>query len=46
MTNANDLRDGGGLGENVQRVYEGLGYEIVEVPKDTPDARARFIIGA
>jgi len=34
------------FGENVQRIYEGLGYEIVEVPKDTPDARARFIIGA
>ena len=34
------------FGENVQHVYEGLGYEIVEVPKDTPDARARFIIGA
>lgn len=33
------------FGENVQRLYVGLGYEIVKVPKDTPDARARFIIG-
>ena len=23
------------VGENVQRVYEGLGYEIVEAPKDS-----------
>ena len=34
------------FGEDVRRIYEGLGYEIVDVPKDTPDARARFIIGA
>ena len=34
------------FGENVQRIYKDLGYEIVKVPKDTPDARARFIIGA
>jgi predicted ATPase len=33
------------FGEDVRRIYEGLGYEIVEVPKDTPDAWARFIIG-
>jgi predicted ATPase len=34
------------FGEDVRRIYGGLGYEIVDVPKDTPDARARFIIGA
>ena len=34
------------FGEDVRYIYEGLGYEIVDVPKDTPDARARFIIGA
>jgi predicted ATPase len=34
------------FGEDVRRIYEGLGYETVDVPKDTPDARARFIIGA
>jgi AAA domain len=34
------------FGEDVRRIYEGLGYEIVNVPKDTPDARALFIMGA
>jgi predicted ATPase len=34
------------FGDDVRRIYEGLGYEIVDVPKDTPDTRARFIIGA
>jgi len=34
------------FGEDVRRIYASLGYEIVNVPKDTPDARARFIIGA
>ena len=34
------------FGEDVRRIYEGLGYEIVEVPRDTPAARARFIIGS
>jgi predicted ATPase len=34
------------FGEDVRHIYEGLGYQIVDVPKDTPDARARFIIGA
>src|SRR5262245_20700369 len=27
-------------------IYEGLGYEIVDAPKDTPAARAHFIINA
>ena len=34
------------FGEDVRCIYEGLGYEIIDVPKDTPDARARFIISA
>src|SRR5262249_58956754 len=34
------------FGENVRRIYTSLGYEIVDVPKDTPEARARFILGA
>jgi predicted ATPase len=34
------------FGEDVRRIYERLGYEIVDVSKDTPGARARFIIGA
>lgn len=33
------------FGEDLRHIYERLGYEIVDVPKDTPDARARFIIG-
>jgi predicted ATPase len=32
------------FGEDVRRIYEGLGYEIVAVPKDSPAARARFIM--
>ena len=34
------------FGQDVRRIYEGMGYGIVEVPKDTPGARARFIISA
>jgi predicted ATPase len=34
------------FGEDIRRIYEGLGYEIVDVSKDTPGARARFIIDA
>jgi predicted ATPase len=34
------------FGEDVRRIYESLGYEIVDVPKNTPEARARFIVGA
>ena len=33
------------FGEDVRRLYESLGYEIVDIPKDTPAARAHFIIG-
>ena len=34
------------LGVEVRRIYERLGYEIVDVPKNAPDARARFVIDA
>ena len=33
------------FGEDVRRLYESLGYEIVDVPRDTPAARAHYIIG-
>jgi predicted ATPase len=31
------------FGEVLRDVYAGLGYTLVEVPRDTPGARARFI---
>jgi predicted ATPase len=34
------------FGEDVRHIYEGLGYETVDVPKETPGARASFIIDA
>jgi len=34
------------FGVEVRRIYERLGYEIVDVPKNAPDARARFVIDA
>ncbi len=31
------------FGELVRDIYSQLGYEVVDVPKDTPSARARFV---
>ena len=31
------------FGDRVRAVYEDLGYKVVEVPRDTVAARARFI---
>lgn len=33
------------FGDHVREVYVGLGYEIVDVPRDTPQARATFVLG-
>jgi predicted ATPase len=33
------------FGEDGRHLYESLGYQIVDVPKDTPAARAHVIIG-
>ena len=33
------------FGEVIREVYAGLGYILVDVPRDTPQARARFIAG-
>ncbi|MCS5709156.1 AAA family ATPase [Candidatus Berkiella cookevillensis] len=32
------------FGEAVSSIYRGLGYNLIEVPFDTPSARAKFII--
>ncbi|MGE4349776.1 MAG: AAA family ATPase [Candidatus Berkiella sp.] len=32
------------FGEAISSIYRGLGYKLIEVPFDTPSARAKFII--
>lgn len=32
------------FGETIRGAYEALGYDIVELPRTSPDARARFIL--
>jgi len=32
------------FGERMRDAYFGLGYDVVELPRDTPEARARFML--
>ena len=34
------------FGDNIRKLYEDLGYSIIEVPTETPNKRAEFIQNA